>query len=129
MEAKELRIGNQCKEITHSFNGVVKVSKRHFEDIEDGEIDLFPIPLTEEWHNKFGVLVNGFMNFEYEIRHRTKVIFNDEYVFLRFNNEDNKFINDDIITLWSRDEMKRDMFVHEWQNLFKALTNKELNIK
>ena len=130
MEAKELRIGNYGKEITHSTNRVVRVKKHHFEDIVRGEIDLFPIPLTEEWHNKFGVKINGFKIFEYTLPRKNnldiKVIFSGDYVMLRQGKGDR---NDDILSIWNKDLTNRDMFVHEWQNLYFALTNEELTIK
>tara|TARA_R110000796_G_scaffold58965_5_gene135843 strand:+ start:3162 stop:3488 length:327 start_codon:yes stop_codon:yes gene_type:complete len=107
MDAKELRIGNYGKEITHSKNGVVKVSKRHFEDIEDGEIDLFPIPLTEEWLVKFG--------FE--------------------NAEDDGVIGFNGLYFWDREDGYSLIIsgtpvkhVHQLQNLYFALTNEELTI-
>ena len=37
MKGNEVRLGNYCREITHSKNHVVKVSKEHFEDMEDNE--------------------------------------------------------------------------------------------
>lgn len=130
MDAKELRIGNYGQEITHSTNRVVRVGKRHFEDIVRGEIDLFPIPLTEEWHNKFGVKINGFKIFEYSLPRKNnldiKVIFNGDYVMLRQGKGD---VNDDILSIWNKDLTNRDMFIHEWQNLYFTLTNEELKLK
>lgn len=109
--------------------------------IDDGEIckvDLIagydnwentePINLTEEWHKKFGVKLNGFYNFEYVIDKNRRIIFNTDYVFIRQNNPNKRIIDDDIVTLWNNDIKKRDIYVHEWQNLYFALTGKELII-
>lgn len=92
-----------------------------------------PIPLNEEWHNKFGIEKDGFNSFRYELPRNNNmkivVIFQGDYVFLRQGQTDNKNISDDVISIWNTDLSKRDMYVHEWQNLYYALTNKELTIK
>tara|TARA_R110000822_G_scaffold235117_1_gene366073 strand:- start:388 stop:723 length:336 start_codon:yes stop_codon:yes gene_type:complete len=111
MEAKELRLGNYCKEITHSKNEIVKVSKRHFEEIEDNEIDLFPIPLTEDWLVKFGFVLDL-------DSHRTTYLSKDITTYM----QDGIFWCD---ILWDCLELK---YVHQLQNLYFALTNKELTI-
>ncbi len=86
-----------------------------------------PILLTEEWHNNFGVKKNGKLSFEYELPRKnnmsTKIVFNGDYVMIR---QGLGGFEDDIIALWNKDLTKRDMYVHEWQNLYFALTNEEL---
>ena len=131
MEAKELRIGNYCKEITHSKNVVVKVSKRHFEDIEDNQIDLFPIPLTEEWLLRFKEVEKKVFDseetgygVEYHIKINENLIINiqDDMSFcLESISDDSKYVyleNDFLDT------------VHFLQNIYNVLTKgKELTIK
>ena len=110
MNAKELRIGNYGKEITHSTNRVVGVKKHHFEDIERGEIDLFPIPLTEEWLVKFGFeKLEGWDDmFYFQIGY---------FQIYEYNVSGYEYDGFDI------------KHVHQLQNLYFALTNEELKLK
>ena len=111
MDAKELRIGNYGKEITHSKNEVVKVSKRHFEDIEDGEIDLFPIPLTEQWLIDFGFD----KSLDYYAKANTGFYFGvnlQGFLFPWFDKEQRMPLN--------------IKYVHQIQNLHFSFTGKEL---
>ena len=130
MNAQELRIGN----IVYNPN-LKEIRTLDILDIRDCAerrlfIDFEPIPLTEEWHNKFGVKKDGFGAFEYKIPRKNnsniKVIFIREYVMLR---EGKGTIDDDLIAIWNKDIKKRDMFVHEWQNLYFSLCGEELMIK
>jgi hypothetical protein len=133
MKANELRIGNLLKKIID--NKIIEVTSLEIECCEgmNGHFNLTfePIPLTEEWHNRFGVLKNGFNSFEYKLKNNLNlyltVIFTDDYVMIRQGEK--KSINDDIISVWNKDKAKRDMYVHEWQNLWFALTGEELTIK
>ena len=115
MEAKELRIGNYGKEITHSTNRVVRVKKHHFEDIVRGEIDLFPIPLTEKWLVKFGFVGT-----------QENVFWLGEFF---------KYTDNTLIIFGEDSQIDRQCyhakceFVHQIQNLYFALTNKELKLK
>lgn len=86
--------------------------------------DIEPILMTEEWHNKFGVLKNGFNNFEYKLPMNNTIVFNGDYVFLRQGND--KPMECDIVTIWNKDLTKRDMYVHEFQNLYLILAGEEL---
>ena len=136
MEAKELRIGNYVNFEFHKDCGGVKGVEVFISDLEiilhnSSKSKYYtPIPLTEEWHNKFGVKINGFKIFEYTLPRKNnldiKVIFNGDYVMLRQGKGDR---NDDILSIWNKDLTNRDMFVHEWQNLYSALTNEELKLK
>ena len=38
-------------------------------------------------------------------------------------------VKDDIVVIWNKDVSKRDMYVHEWQNLYYTLASKELTLK
>ena len=128
MEAKELRIANY---VENDIGDVIFIDSETLPFIVTKWIKCHhPIPLTEEWHNKFGVKINGFKIFEYTLPRKNnldiKVIFNGDYVMLRQGKGDR---NDDILSIWNKDLTNRDMFVHEWQNLYFALTNEELTIK
>ena len=94
--------------------------------------DYRAIPLTEEMHNKFGGYKNGFNNFEYELPIKNnfsiKIIFSGDYVFLRQSNSHN-IHEDDVVSVWNKDLTKRDMYVHEFQNLYFSLCGEELTFK
>jgi hypothetical protein len=125
MEARELRIGNLCKEITPIKNGIMIVSKRHFENIENNEIDLFPIPLTEEWLLKFGFKKNESKWFQ--INYFTDCSESAEEMGIVFNIVSNRcgfydVENEDGYAMTA----KRIYYVHQLQNLYFALTNTEL---
>lgn len=148
MKAQELRIWNivgfknrtdlYCvvKSIYSPGIHVIRYFNSGEEDDQPEVIeDITPIPLTEDWHNKFGIKKNGFKNFVYElpltrIAIKTIVVFTQDYVVIRsFDGDMQKpSIADNIVTIWNKDKMKRDMFVHEWQNLYFALTGEELKI-
>jgi len=91
-----------------------------------------PIPISEKWHNRFGVEKNGFDSFEYELPRkvniRVKVVFTDDYVYLRQSN-DGISLNDSLITIWNKDVAGRYIYVHEWQNLYNSLTGEKLKKK
>lgn len=129
MKASELRIGN----LVIDGHDVEVVNYRMIEMLVKNQAEFDPIPLTEEWHNKFGVIKNGFDSFEYELPRKNnfnlKVIFTGDYVMIRQSSMDTSPMDDDIITVWNTDLTRRDMYVHEWQNLYVALTGEELTIK
>jgi hypothetical protein len=157
MKAKELRIGNFIFEDDGiiakiigfcPFDNSVRCDEKEGCNLlidvypQDGtirkgyEIDINfckPIKLTEEWHNKFGVSKNGFNQFEYELPAKNnfhiKVVFNDDYVMIRQGGINQNPLDDDLVSVFNRDLVKRDMYIHEWQNLYFALTGKELIIK
>jgi hypothetical protein len=113
MKANELRIGNLCQD---KISGAqLKVTGTHKNDISFYVIDrnLFPlqpgwqaepIPLTEEWLVKFGLMSTelGFWN-------------NGDAIYFDYGKENEKSI-----------ELK---YVHQLQNLYFALTGEELEMK
>jgi len=137
MEANELRIGNLIK---YSEDGTIftvgSIEERGFTVQNDEETtwieaeEFEPLQLTEEWHIKFGGIKNGFNNFEYVLPRKNnidlKMVFSGDYIMLR-QGEGNR--HDDIISIWNKDLVGRDPYVHEFQNLFFALAGEELNVK
>lgn len=132
MEAKEFRIGNYLHD---RENRLCKVEELYTNEFKapaiNGGMTSLPnktIPLTEEWHNKFGCEKNGFISFEYKINDRKKIIFSGDYIYLRdIQDMSNKeSVGDDICVLWNNDIKRRVIYVHEWQNLYYALTGLEL---
>ena len=90
---------------------------------------LKPIPLTEDIHKSLGVVKNGFGDYEYQINKNKLITFCGDYVYLRDLQVENKKSHyDDMCTLWNDDLRKRKMYLHEWQNLYFALTGTELEI-
>lgn len=139
MEARNLRIGSLVKRYDNLY--VVSSIKKNELELDSIDSDrhvnyctydeLSPIPLTEEIHNMFGVKKNGFNNFEYKLPTRNNlcitVVHTHEYVMLRQG--DGKPYDDDVVSIWNKDVTRRDMYVHEWQNLYHSLTGEELIIK
>jgi len=135
----QLRIGNLINYHYKNYDedGNIESEGDEISPIDAGDFEninenYLPIPLTEEWHNKFGVQKNGFNNFEYElpltrIAIKTLVVFTQDYVVIRsYDGGEKPSMDDNLVTIWNKDKMKRDMFVHEWQNIFHALTGEEL---
>ena len=130
IQPQELRIGNYYQGA--SRGNIEIVTWQTLRDLSEGKLNLLPIPLTEEMHNKFGVYKNGFNNFEYELHIKNnfsiKIIFSGDYVFLRQSNSHN-IHEDDVVSVWNKDLTKRDMYVHEFQNLYFSLCGEELTFK
>lgn len=121
MEAKELRINNVVLK-----SGVIHPIG--FYDFEDGGAnfvleDYQPIPLTEEWLVKFGFW-NEVMDWYLDY----KIGFNKDTLQV-----DREYSNEgewEISTLYPASKWLTTIkYVHQLQNLFFALTNKELIIK
>lgn len=109
----------------------VQITLKDNESVFDFDLeDAKPIELTEEWHNKFGVFKNGFGNFEYRFENKFNLfltfVFTGDYVMIRQGKE--KRIDDDIVSIFNKDLTKRNMYVHEFQNIVHALTQTELEI-
>lgn len=126
MDAKELRIGNHVKAI----NRIEEIGVSTFQNLEDFiENDIYkPIPLTEEWLEKF-----GFERYS-----------NQAYKSLKWTLDDTGFVSDwfylkrthintnGIFTVEAfkfGSKLRRLDYVHQLQNLYFALTGEELEIK
>ena len=108
MEAEELRIGN----LVYIGKEVNILELVDFVDIfENNTIQHFkPIPITEEWLLKFGIVKNN--DGIFILRHN--LILCSEMTYAKI------FLNG------FYHEFKIDGFVHELQNLYFALTKEEL---
>jgi len=130
MKANELRIGNLVNCTNHKhiqffeiemFYGLSDFKpKLEYEDLTISFHTCKPIPLTEEWLLKFGFENNSFDNFCY-------LHFNPRMAirFLNFNSAECEIIQDDkyISFKWKHIE-----YVHQLQNLYFALTGKDLSM-
>lgn len=104
MLVNELRVGNYVTQDGEFIQGISSNGIHKF-DIE--QISLEPIPLTEQWLLKFG--------FKKKQTHYTHSI-----------NRGYEFILDSDFTLCDIDIFVSVKYVHQLQNLYFALTGKEL---
>ena len=125
MTASELRIGNY---VNISLNDVeyntiqIKVDERYYITQKNGVYE--PIPLTEDWLTKFGF---KYINSNNSYLTYTK---NNYYLQMDVRKADNKWtIFDDIISDLVEFAKVDITHVHQLQNLYFALTGKELKIK
>jgi hypothetical protein len=123
MKLGQISIGN----VLEDEDGYFIVTPSFYQLLELNLVKSNPILISEYWHNKFGVYDNGNMAFEYVLPRKNnidcKVIFTGDYVFIR---QGLKWWDDDIISIWNKDLTRRDMYVHEWQNLYNILAGEEL---
>lgn len=129
MNTGELRIGNWVHSDIHnsdiafkSFYGLCNLEK---------SIDYYkPIPLTEEWLLRFGfkkeeLVEDGVKWFEMHIINRLRFLTSDFPLKKQFNEEEELWLEDVDCNIFVRDIK----YVHQLQNLFFALTGKELELK
>ena len=119
MQANELRINNLI-----AVKGFcVKVSKETFKHIENGKVlEAEPIPLTEELLIKFGFEKSNSVDRTIEIVGRN---------FTLDSSTPDNYSTVKLIEWWSEDcnVIRKVKYVHQLQNLYFALTGKELTIK
>ena len=118
MDAKELRIGNlvNTKDGITTVYDVLEFGINMHHDCWLYDIkDVSPIPLTEEWLIKLG--------FEDNKTHFTKWINEDRTFIVEYDVMDTRYF------LCDTDVDTNIKYVHQLQNLYKALTGGELTIK
>lgn len=111
MEAKEFRIGNiikqgQITDLELGYNEIIYIAVNHGYGVSDPEPEI----LTEEWLLKFGFMVNREFNFE-------------NYP---FEIQKSKFDSECFLFYMKGSYVVRIKYVHQLQNLYFALTGKEL---
>lgn len=121
---KVLEIGNDEKEFEQIYCECSESFEWFFKDNYCG------VPLTEDLHNIFGVKKDGFLNFVYDIsrfdiKNETCLVFSGDYLFLRDKINEPNSPPYDFITIWNKD-IKKEFYVHEFQNLYKEITGKKL---
>jgi hypothetical protein len=121
MKATELRIGNYIYlELGLPSLNIHKMHPTDFENI-DNDPRVIPIPLTEEWLTKFG--------FDYDAIAKMYWIDLPARMQLRFvdcNTTELDLYQDSKIISFKHNHCQ---YVHQLQNLFFALTGRELTIK
>ena len=117
LKANELRIGHLVEINMPITNKIISIDVYHISGLKKNKGYFKPIPLTEEWLFKFGFftikagkLIDATLpNFRFSL-HKS-----GNYDGFLFCEKNNIIINID--------------YVHQLQNLYFALTNKELEIK
>lgn len=141
MKAEELNKGNivENKKIDIFNKGYVEIHARHIYEMAVKEssqgyndyVDFFkPITMSEKFHNLFGVYKNGFDSYEYILERNQnlniKIVFFQDYIMLR---QGKGGVDDDLISIWNNDVTRREIYVHEFQNMYRALSGKGLAIQ
>ena len=123
MEAKELRIGNFAtrKRIIYEDNSfkTITVSYHDIEACSRNQKHFEPIPLTEEWLEKF-----GFTEAMYDYTVHTGEFYNNKIGLLKIVGGDKYQLS-----IGSKNLMVVIEYVHQLQNLYFALTGEELTLK
>ena len=90
----------------------------------------FGIPMDSDWHKKFGVEKDGFDSYRYKLPRKNNIditiIFSGDYVMLMQGEEGKPRHDVDIISIWNKDLTRRDIYVHEFQNLYFLLAGEEI---
>jgi len=128
MKVEELRIGNliysTALDINISIYGICydEEYNKYSIEVQDEFNDLVtafePIPLTEEWLLKFGFIIHN----------RSWLELTEDMRLEYLENEGLKICIETTYSLLY-DNLKHIKYVHQLQNLYFALTNKELKIK
>ena len=116
MKASELRIGNYILDNDDNVNEVDSDLIHYIDCCDNNESGFEPIPLTEEWLVKFGVL-EGFGIGLYHIN------INDINILMIDLKGGFADIGDEVTLKYNI------KYVHQLQNLYFALTGEELTIK
>lgn len=143
IDKRDLRIGNMFEQgIVWKISGragakVHLHGKGKWYKVFRSEVDvekLIPIPLTPkvlvEW---CGFKKDAFGGYIKEIpsafnSQRNLFVFSGDYLYLRQGNKSDSGGADDLYTVWNKD-IKKEFYLHELQNLWHCITNKELEIK
>lgn len=127
MEAKDLRIGNYFEVYEKRIEQVSELRLTSIQNYinEYFEVDCKPIPLTEEWLIKFGFIeYKQTLNFKIKAnKYWTNNELKQGYLKLKFTKANNIRVEN-----FGNKSLYFD-YVHQVQNFFFALTNKELTIK
>ena len=142
MDLRELRIGIYVKPFKKKHNGTlaseldfVCLNQLDIIDVFYEGYNLETIPLTEEWLIKFGLYNNLKLN--YNKRQGVEYRFNKKklgtYIIKRYYNNslyNMQFVYDDKHNNIPNEQIWVNIkYVHQLQNLYFALTGKELQIK
>jgi len=110
MKANELRIGNWVFD-----NKQIQITSEQIKLADEGLYKLLPIPLTKEWLLKFGFVPDGYGEYK-----------KGENIVL-----DNEYTEEGVFYILEADHCLsiEVLHVHQLQNLYFALTEKELTVR
>jgi hypothetical protein len=139
LKASDLRLGNLLiyEATTHIVSGIRKDRVYSFWHKDTGQTDEYdaplswysPIPLTDEWYQKAGFtktpLGHELLLFEHNGYRRVLSVSGD-YLYIIEDDKDDRAR--DLCVLWNRDRREKyaPFYVHELQNLYHAISGKEL---
>lgn len=112
MEAKDLRIGNLVKWVDDETQ-VIPITATRLINFSVGMEDIEPIPLTEEWLMNFGFIID----------------YDKGCYFKEFNRSCLYIDSEEFIIYIAGDEICTLEYLHQLQNLFFAITGRELERK
>ena len=133
MRENELRIGNWV-ELDKDYYQIERTIFAYFS--KDALDNISPIPLTEQWLKDFGfdehkalLITSHSINIsDYPSEYKVisiSIEAGNQYVYLR-NGETMGKREDDVVVVVFNGDSKGKLFVHHIQNLYFALTGKEL---
>jgi hypothetical protein len=115
MKANEVRVGDYINYTTEREIVTMQITYEYIRLIHNGNKNFKPIRLTEEWLLKFG--------FKYSLR-LEEFMFKDNFEIQPYKRG---FLNS---VIWCDNQILEEFkYVHQLQNLYFALTNKELTFK
>jgi len=138
MKANELRIGNLVKHV--DSDSIFKVTGIHEFglDCESKDESTYmeyenfePVQLTPEYHKKLGaytVVELNYYRYTLPRKNNSRLTVN----FKGYGIDLHQYLTDrtdqdlEVINIWDFNLTKREMYVHEWQNLYFILTGEEL---
>ncbi len=113
MEAKDLRIGNL---VYGAYDTVIKLTTSQLVNFSVGMEDIKPIPLTEQWLLDFGFKFSDqIMAYEIELQNENNLLIDTTNLYYYQIGYDVYWTNPHYIK-----------YVHSLQNLYFALTGKDL---
>lgn len=118
LKANELRIGNLIEINAPITNKIIVVDVYHISELKKNKDFFKPIPLTEEWLFKFGFEKRKERDNFYYFGFGKNPITKDWILCLKYFKDENIF--------FFMNGFHIIKYVHQLQNLYFALTNKEL---
>lgn len=117
IQANELRLGNYI----YKLDNVMQVEDETFKNVSAMLFPYKPIPITEEWLLKLG-FVSSDLNNSIRIHFEHLVDYRFEYYITKITN----YHKEDMY--FSGSSINNIKYVHQLQNLFFAVTQKELTL-
>lgn len=142
IEARELRLQNwvQVKNVAGYCritgldkinNDILPIVANEWEEFKVVESMLDPIPLSVDVLIACGLIKNGFNEYEISISpfegQYKMLTFSGDYLFLREGQLEKNRMEDSVCVIWNKD-LRKQFYLHEFQNLIYLLTGEELTV-